>query len=239
MSLGYRGREVLHDVDLKVRRGEFWFLLGPNGTGKTTLLRTILGVVPPLSGALELSPALGAGRRIGFVPQRCNLKPTLPMTVAEFVRLGLTGTRIFAAAARSNVAWALGEVGMSEKAGADYWSLSGGQRQRALVARGLVRRPDLLILDEPTNGLDLPAEESFLALVSKLNRDRGITVIIVTHTIGLAARFATHVALIQGRSVLSGRKEEVLVGRNLRQAYGVDVEVSYGGSSQATVRVGP
>ena len=237
VRLSYGDRQVLRDVDLTVRRGEFWFLLGPNGVGKTTLLRAVLGVLPPQGGRIELCQELRDGRRIGFVPQRCSLKPTLPMSVSDFVLLGLARTGISRGEAKANLAWALEEVGLGDKALADYWSLSGGQRQRALVARSLVRRPDLLILDEPTNGLDLPAEESFLLLLSDLNRGHGITVFVVTHTVGLAARFATHVAIISGGRLLAGRKETILVGENLREAYGVDVVVSYDDPHQPTVRI--
>lgn len=237
LRLGYPGRDVLRGVSLTVRRGEFWFVLGPNGTGKTTLLSAVLGVLKPLSGSIELSERLGDGRRIGFVPQRCNLKATLPMTVADFVRLGLTRTGISRREGRQNLAWALEEAGLAGKGRADYWSLSGGQRQRALVARGLVRRPDLLILDEPTNGLDLPAEESFLTLVARLNRERGITVILVTHAVGIAARFGSHAALIRGGTVLAGPLDAVLAGPILSEAYGVGMKVLRNGGSHPTVSV--
>jgi ABC-type Mn2+/Zn2+ transport system ATPase subunit len=226
LRLSYDGLPVLDEVHLTVRRGEFWFILGPNGTGKSTLLRAVLGVISPAGGHLELAPELASGRRIGFVPQRCDLKPTLPMSVSEFVLLGLAGTYARRSESRENLKWALEEVSLQDKEGESYWSLSGGQRQRALVARGLVRRPDLLILDEPTNGLDLPSEESFMALVEKLNRELGITVLLVTHAIALAARFATHVALFHGGRVLAGSKEEVLTSRNLSEAYKVSVPLS-------------
>jgi zinc transport system ATP-binding protein len=238
LELGYGGQTILTEIHWTLREGEFWFLIGPNGTGKTTLLRAVLGALRPRSGTMDLSPKLGGGRRIGFVPQRCELKPTLPMTVSDFVRLGLTGTGIPRREASENLRWALQEVGLEHRERADYWSLSGGQRQRALVARGLVRRPDLLILDEPTNGLDLPSEESFLALVEKLNREHGITVVLVTHAIGLAARFATHVALVREGRVLTGRTEDVLVASQLRSAYGVSVDVTHGKDGSVGVRVG-
>ena len=174
------------------------------------------------------------------MPQRCEVRSTLPLTVEDFVRLGLTRTGIRRADARRNVAWALGEVGLDGMSRADYWSLSGGQRQRGLVARGLVRRPDLLILDEPTNGLDLPAEDSFLALLSRLNREHGITVLIVTHAVALAARFATHVGLVHGGRVTSGPVGAMLTRSALREAYGVDVDLlPAGGSRPSPPPAGP
>lgn len=238
LKLGYGGRAVLRDVEWTVRRGERWFLLGPNGTGKTTLLKAILGVRKPLGGRLVLAPDLSSGRRIGFVPQRCDFKATLPLTVADYVRLGLTRTGIRRGRARENLRRALDEVGLLAMGETDYWSLSGGQRQRALVARALVREPDLLILDEPTNGLDLPAEESFLELVARLNRERGITVLLVTHTVGLAPRYASHVALIRQGVVLTGSTESVLTGANLQAAYGVEVSISFDGAHRPAVRIG-
>jgi ABC-type Mn2+/Zn2+ transport system ATPase subunit len=238
LSLAYGSLDVVVDVDWIVRCGEFWFLLGPNGTGKSTLLKSIFGVVRPRKGTLTLAPELAGGRRIGFVPQRCNLRSTLPLTVAEFVRMGLTRTGIRGREARENLAMAIDDVGLESASERNYGSLSGGQRQRALVARALVRRPDLLILDEPTNGLDLPAEESFLALVARLNRERGLTLILVTHAIALAARYASHVALITSRRVIAGTRAEVLTGERLRAAYGVAVDITYDAAQHPAVRVG-
>lgn len=223
LAAAYAREVVFRDASFDVRSGEFWFLVGPNGSGKTTFLKCVLGVFRPRAGTVRVRGDIRAEMKIGFVPQRCALKATLPMTVADFVRLGLVGTEIRGRRARANVAWALGEVGLLDKGSSDYWSLSGGQRQRALVARGLVRRPELLLLDEPTSGLDLPAESSFLGLVSRLHGGRGLTVIFVTHAVGLAARYGTHVAVFGGGKVRAGPRDEVLTAANLEEAYGVPV----------------
>lgn len=223
LAAGYGREVVFRDAAFDVRSGEFWFLVGPNGSGKTTFLKCVLGTLAPRSGSVRVREDIRSGMKIGFVPQRCALKPTLPLTVADFVRLGLVGTGIRGRRARENVAWALGEVGLLEKKSSDYWSLSGGQRQRALVARGLVRRPELLVLDEPTSGLDLPAESAFLGLVSRLHDERGLTVIFVTHAVGLAARYGTHVAVFGGGAVRAGPRAEVLTAANLEEAYGVPI----------------
>lgn len=225
LRLGYGKGEVLADVDLLLLRGQFWFFVGPNGEGKTTLVKAILGILPPLAGRLELSPALTDGWAIGFVPQRCDLKRTLPMTARDFVLMGLVRKDISRRLAAEDLEWALGTVGLGGMASRDYWSLSGGQKQRALVARGLVRRPRLLLLDEPTNGLDLAAEDALLQLIARLNREEGITVVLVTHTIAIAARYASHVALFHDHRVTAGPREEVLTSHNLKRAYGVDVEI--------------
>jgi ABC-type Mn2+/Zn2+ transport system ATPase subunit len=233
VTLDYGRAAVLEDLHLEVRRGEFWFLVGPNGSGKSTLLRSVLGVLQPRAGVLELAPELRSRQRIGFVPQRCDLRRTLPMMVREFVLLGLEGTGTRGAPARSAVRDALEKVDLLPLSEHDYWSLSGGQRQRALIARGLARKPELLILDEPTNGLDLAAEQLLLQLLVSLNRDAGVTVLFVTHVLALAARFATHAALFHDRRIVAGRRDAVLARENLRRAYGIELETAAASSQGA------
>lgn len=224
LTLAYGRRTVLEDVTLEVRRGEFWFFVGPNGSGKTTLLKAILGVLEPRAGELSLDPILAPRDRIGFVPQRCDLNPSLPTTVREFVLLGLVGLRVHRSDERERLAWALAKVGLA-MASRNYWALSGGQRQRALVARTLVRRPSLLILDEATTGLDVATTEEFLQTVTELNQADGLTILFVTHDLTLATRHATHVALFAGGRVTAGLGRDVLSRENLQRAYGVPVEV--------------
>jgi ABC-type Mn2+/Zn2+ transport system ATPase subunit len=165
--------------------------------------------------------------RIGFVPQRCDLNPTLPTTVREFVLLGLVGLRVHRRDERERLAWALAKVGLAAMARRNYWALSGGQRQRALVARTLIRRPSLLILDEATTGLDVPTTEEFLHTIAELNRADGLTILFVTHDLTLATRRATHVALFAGGRVTAGPGRDVLNPENLQRAYGVPVEVGW------------
>ena len=194
LHLAYGARDVLRDATLEVRRGEFWFLLGGNGSGKTTFLRGLLGIVAARSGSLALDPALRGRAGIGFVPQHCDINPSLPTTVREFVSLGLVGLRVPRAERPERVARAITRVGLGSLARRDYWSLSGGQRQRALVARGLVREPLLLILDEPMNHLDPDAEESLLADLVTLNERDRLALMLVTHDVAMAERHATHLA---------------------------------------------
>ena len=221
LVLGYGSRVVLRDVALTVHAGEFWFLLGPNGEGKTTLVRAILGVLPPLAGALVLHPGLGDRAHVGFVPQRCDLNPALPTTVREFVLLGAVGVPRAGEAER--VAWALERVGLDDKARRDFHALSGGERQRALVARALVRKPRFLVLDEPTNHLDPGAEIALLDLLEALHRDDGLTIMVVTHDLTMAAAHATHLALVQGGRVESGPRERLWRAATLAHVFGVTV----------------
>ena len=226
VALAYGQRTVLEDVALEVRRGECWFLVGPNGSGKTTLLRAILGILPPRAGTLWLHPDLAHREQIGFVPQRCDLNPTLPTTVREFVLLGLVGLRVTRQEERARLDWALTKVGLAGLENQNYWSLSGGQRQRALVARTLVRRPSFLILDEATSGLDFVTAGAFLHTVSDLNRLDGLTILFVTHDLAIAARHATHAALFSGGRVHAGPGHEVLSAHNIERAYGTSIELT-------------
>jgi zinc transport system ATP-binding protein len=220
----YGGRSVLRGVDLAVHPGEFWFLLGPNGSGKTTLLRAILGLLEPSAGSLERDPEAASADRIGFVPQILALNPSLPTTVREFVSLGFVGTGVDASERRERFAWAIERAGLTGLERADYWSLSGGQRQRALVARALVRRPRLLILDEPTEGLDIRSEESFLLTLDALHRDEGVTLICVTHKLEIAARHATHVALFDDGRLISGLRADMMRGPDMERVFGIRLE---------------
>lgn len=239
LSLGYGQRTVLREVNLVIHAGEFWFFLGPNGEGKTTLIRAILGMLPVASGRLWLDPEMGRRERMGFVPQRCDINPTLPTTVREFVLLGLVGLRTTPHERNDRLDWALDKVGLGGLQDKDYWALSGGQRQRALVARALVRRPSVLILDEPTNGLDLATEDTLLRFLAALNREAHLTILFVTHAMAIAARYATHLAFFQGGKVVSGTRQGLLNPQTLAQVYGVGVEISSNPSGAVAIRVGP
>jgi zinc transport system ATP-binding protein len=217
--LGYRRQAVLSGVELCVRPGEFWFFLGRNGSGKTTLLRGILGLLAPLAGQLERHPALCARERLGYVPQRSQQNPSLPTTVHEFVTLGFVGIHLDRRRRAEQLAWALERTHLAELVHQDYWALSGGQRQRALVARALVRRPSLLVLDEPTEGFDVPTEESLLRTLADLRAEDGLTILFVTHKLSVAERFATHVALFAEGRVAAGPRDAVL-GDAARRVFG-------------------
>jgi ABC-type Mn2+/Zn2+ transport system ATPase subunit len=243
LCLAYGDHTVLADVSFEVHPGEFWVLLGQNGGGKTTLLRAILGLLPPRSGSprsgsLWLHPELASRARTGFVPQRCDLTPTLPTTVREFVLLGLVGLRVHRREEQERLTWALEKMGLAGMAARSYWALSGGQRQRALVARALVRRPTFLVLDEPTNNLDAPTEDALLQLLGALNREEHQTIMLVTHNLSLAQRYATHVAFIHGGQMLSGPREQVLTGNAIEGISGTIGENSHQVLTTSTMSMG-
>jgi ABC-type Mn2+/Zn2+ transport system ATPase subunit len=221
LALGYRGRAVIEGVEWTVMPGETWFLLGPNGSGKTTLLRGVLGLLAPLAGTLRRDEAIAAREVTGFVPQHSRINPTLPTTVREFVALGAVGLRT---RDPGSLAWALERAALTGFERRDLRALSGGQRQRALVARALVRRPRLLVLDEPTEGLDVASEEAFLAAIAELQQSEQMTLLFVTHKLRIAAKRATHVALFERGRVRTGPRERVLVPADLEAAFGVPIE---------------
>jgi manganese/iron transport system ATP-binding protein len=200
-------------VDLELDRGEFVALLGPNGAGKTTLLRGIVRLIPVLSGTIDY----GFDRAIspfGYVPQRETLDPTFPLTVLEVVLMGtyarLPPLRWAGRAQRRRAALCLEHVGLRALAEQRFASLSGGQTQRALIARALAADPRVLLLDEPTAGVDAEATGAIMDIVHRLNRDEGLTVLLVTHQVRLLHGFASAVFWVQDGRVTRERADEAL-----------------------------
>jgi ABC-type Mn2+/Zn2+ transport system ATPase subunit len=184
VTLGYDGRPILQGVTLTIERGEFLALLGPNGAGKTTLLRGMLGLIPVVAGTI----AYGFDRAAnppGYVPQRERLDPIFPLTAFEVVLMGtyarLALLRPVGRRERARATDCLAQVGLAAQARQPFWALSGGQKQRVLIARALAADPEILLLDEPTAGVDVAAEEVILDLIAQLNRQRGLTVGLVCH----------------------------------------------------------
>ena len=187
VSLGYERSPVLEHVSLAIERGEFLALLGPNGAGKTTLLRGILALIPVLAGRIDY----GFDRRSsppGYVPQRDVLDPIFPLSVFEVVLMGayarLSPLQPVGRARRRLAAECLDRVGLADLARRPFWMLSGGQKQRVLIARALAVQPEIMLLDEPTAGVDAEAEQAITDLLARLNREQGLTVVLVTHHVG-------------------------------------------------------
>lgn len=184
VSLGYNGSAVVTNVSFTIERGEFLALLGPNGAGKTTLLRSILGLIPVLAGRIEY----GFDRLAhppGYVPQRDNLDPIFPLTAFEVVLMGtyakLGPLSRAGARQRRLAAHCLDQVGLADLAQRPFWAMSGGQKQLALIARALAVESDVMLLDEPTAGIDHDAEVAITDLITRLNREHGLTVVLVSH----------------------------------------------------------
>jgi zinc transport system ATP-binding protein len=224
---------VLDRIDLTVGPGDFLGIIGPNGSGKTTLLRIMLGLLAPERGTVRLfghaPSAFRQWGRLGYVPQKATLDPGLPATVHEVVATGLVpALGLFGrmrAAERARIVEVLGQVGMAAHAGARIGALSTGQQQRVLIARALVSNPELLILDEPTGGVDPETQTSFYALLQHLNREREVTLVLVSHDIGVVAKEVTKLACLNRRLIFHGPPGDFLSDAALTALYGPSVRV--------------
>ena len=215
-AVGYDGREILHDVSLTVPAGETVAILGANGSGKSTLIRTILGLVPLGHGEIALfgtpQPRFRDWARVGYVPQRLGAGSGVPATVGEVVASGRLARRgIFrlpGAADRAAVRDALADVGLLDRIDHPVATLSGGQQQRTLIARALAGRPDLLVLDEPTAGVDAASQAAFAAALGRFGANGG-TILLVAHELGpLRPLIDRAVVVHEGRIAYEGAPPE-------------------------------
>lgn len=207
-SFGYRGKAVLSDVSLSIGRGDFVGIVGPNGSGKSTLLKGMTELLPALSGSVRREV-----ERLGYVPQRGALDPVYPLSVEEVVHMGayarLRGLRGLSKDERRFADECLARVELSARRKELYSELSGGQRQRVLIARALMMRPELLLLDEATTGVDRPTQEVILDVLSELNRSQGVAILFVTHDLGsLLSRVHDLIWILEG-SVHRGAPEDL------------------------------
>ncbi len=231
LYVAYQDILALEDVNFSVKQGEFWGILGPNGSGKTTLLRAMLGLVMPISGSITVfgvAPQnLGSLRtKIGYVPQSSNIDFHFPIKVKDLVMLGRSYKMGMGARPGKTdwqaVARALELVEMSHLSDRQIGRLSGGQRQKALIARALALEPELLLLDEPTAALDVASSEGFFAWLHNMHRRMQITLILVTHDVGVVSQYVSVVACLNRRLVAHGRPLEVLSKETLEDMYGCD-----------------
>ncbi len=206
------GLQALRDVDFRIARGEIVTVVGPNGSGKTTLLRALVGAQAPSAGSVRRM----AGLRIGYVPQRLALERAMPLTVEGFLRLG-GGDRAARAAA-------LAATGVAEAADRQLSALSGGQLQRALLARAIMRRPDLLALDEPTQGLDQPGVAAFYRLIERLRTELGCAVLLVSHDLHVVMRASDRVVCVNGHVCCEGAPTQVSAAPAYRALFGLGTE---------------
>jgi len=235
-SLG--GREVWSGVDLVVAPGEFVAVLGPNGSGKSTLLKAILGLVKTAPGAVKVlgRPAGAANRMIGYLPQRHGFDGSVPIRGVDLVRLGLDGAswglpapigfrRASRRRASARVREVIELVGASAYADRTFGELSGGEQQRLLIAQALVRRPRILMLDEPLDSLDLSNQAAVTALVGRICRAENVAVLLVAHDVNPLLAYLDQVIYLAGARALQGSVEDVVNGSTLSALYGVPIEV--------------
>ena len=213
VSIGYDGRPVLAHVSLEVARGEFVALLGPNGAGKTTLFRGVLGLIPLLGGRVTWGFDRAASPP-GYVPQRETLDPIFPLTTFEVVLMGtyarVPPLRRIGRDARRRATERLADVGLAGHADRPFWALSGGQKQRALIARALAAEPEVLLLDEPTAGVDPEAERAIMDLIARLNGERGLTVVLVSHHLRMVRGLAHAVVWVEDGLVRKGSTDAMV-----------------------------
>jgi zinc transport system ATP-binding protein len=229
----YNSEPVVRDINFAITPGEFAAILGPNGSGKTTLMKLALGLLKPTSGRVLLfgEPAdkFTDWHRVGYVPQRTHATESrFPASVREIVNFGsYTGFNpltIFKRKDSNRVDEAMEMAGITHLANRRVSDLSVGQQQRMLIARSLVRRPDLLVMDEPVAGVDAAGEEQFHTMVRRLNRELGITIVMVSHDIGAVMREATTIACINRDIVFHGPVHQ-LDAQALSGLYGFPVDV--------------
>ena len=224
-TLGYGRKVVLRDLSFAINEGDFLGLVGPNGSGKTTVLRALLGTHAPLSGTVVRAPGL----RFGYVPQRDQVDYDFPLTAVDVVlmgrydRIGL-GRRP-TPDDRARAMQALEQVGIPELAGQHLKNLSGGQRQRTLIARALVGEPNVLVLDEPTSGMDLVSTTQILGLIRDLHERSGLTVLMVSHALNEVANYVERIALVVNNGFRIGTAAEIMTETVLSGIYGIPVEV--------------
>jgi zinc transport system ATP-binding protein len=194
---------VLRDVDLEVQRGEFVAIAGPNGGGKTTLVRLVVGLEQPTAGRVELMV-----RKVGYLPQRTQAGIDAPVTVRELVTTGRASrTRLLGPLTgidRVSVQEAIDRVGLSPHADRRLRTLSGGQQQRAFIAKALAADPELLVLDEPTTGVDVEAQDAIASLLQRLRSELEMTILYVSHEFGAVERFVERIVLVRGGIVFDG-----------------------------------
>jgi zinc/manganese transport system ATP-binding protein len=229
------GRPIFRGVTLRVEPGEYVAVLGPNGVGKSTLIQAILGLLPLTAGSIEVfgRPPTQAASSLGYLPQRRSFDSSLRLRARDLVRLGLDGNRWgvplpFAPGGR-DIAKRLDEVlevvGAAAYAGRPVGELSGGELQRILIARALVRRPRMLLMDEPLESLDLGNQQAISALARDICRTEAVTVIMVAHDVNPILGDLDRVIYMAGGSAVIGRPEEVITSERLSALYNAHIEV--------------
>lgn len=229
ISVHYGQNEVLTDVSFVVEKGDFVGLAGPNGAGKTSLVKAILGLIPLSQGSVKLLgqplEAFDAWEKFGYLPQKATVtNPLFPATVQEIVTLGLLSNRHWPKRiAKSDVEQTgtmLAELGISELKDRMFFELSGGQQQKVLLARALVSKPDILIFDEPSTALDPESREAFFKLLEKLNVEKGITVIFITHDTGYIGHYANKLMYIDRTLVYYGAFSDFCKDEKMNRYFG-------------------
>ena len=221
LAVGYDREAVLPDVELKLRRGSFTGLLGANGSGKTTLIKTILGIIPPLGGRMEFASVNGRPQVLGYTPQRDSLDPIYLFSSFEVVLMGTCGRvgpgRRVSHAEKDWAHQCLRETGADHLSRRLFSKLSGGQKQRVLIARALATKPDLLLLDEPTSGIDAAARQAVMEVLRRIHQQQQLTILMASHDLPIVRSYAQHVIWLHQGRVLQGPVGELLTAEKIEE----------------------
>ena len=225
LSLAISHQAILKNITFQIFKGDYVAIIGPNGGGKTTLIRVLLSLEKPTSGEIKLYnkklSTFKEWNKIGFVPQRTSLIDTsFPASVEEIVSLGCLGKKD-----KDAIEEAMSKMDITHLRDKMIGKLSGGQRQRAMIARALASKPEILILDEPNTGVDRESQQRFYALLRELNQKDGITIVFITHDVGVIADDVTRVFTINQRATICNNPKELLSCDDMSQLYGIEAHL--------------
>lgn len=218
--LGYRGKPILQDITCSIHQGDSVGIAGPNGCGKTTLLRAVLGDVKPSNGSVTVDRT----HRFAYVPQAENLNLFLPLTVRETVLLPAKSKSSFGIASTEDERLAedaIQKTGISDIQNLLLREVSGGQRQKTILAQAISQNPSVLLMDEPTRGLDVVAERDLLVLIRELKAERNLTLLFVTHTLQIVLNFMDKILLFDNGRMIETSPDELIKTKKLEEIYGV------------------
>lgn len=235
LTAAYNGKVVLDGISMEIREGEFIGVIGPNGSGKTTLIKTILGLIKPIKGSVNIFNCSCESLRcyhlakIGYLPQKESIDPNFPITCLEAVLMGrYSGLGLFKRPTKKDweiVESLLEDVGMYGYRDRPLGQLSGGEHQRVMIARALAGEPEVLLLDEPTTGIDTATQHSILNLIRGLHKNLHLTILLITHDINMISPFVDRLALLKTKLVAMGPPSSVLTREILSLVYGKEVIV--------------
>lgn len=222
INMVFDGLVVLEDINISINKGDYVGLIGPNGSGKSTLIKIILGLLKPTSGSVKLFNCelnkFSDWQKVSYVPQKKGSDLTeFPFTALEVITME--------GVSKSVAIESLKKVGLADKANVAISKLSGGQQQRVFIARALVSNPELLILDEPTSGVDQDSQSDFYKLLSNLNKENKITLILVSHDIDVVAHEVTHLLCINKKLICHGKPHELLNEEFVKKVYGDELKM--------------
>jgi zinc transport system ATP-binding protein len=234
LSFIVKGQRILSNISLEIFRSEYVAIIGPNGGGKTTLVRMLLGLEKPTSGEIKIYGKklsdFKEWHKIGYVPQRAShVDSSFPATVLDIVKMGRTSqSGIFSSFNETDkklVYDAMAKMDILDLQDKMIGTLSGGQRQRAMIARALASKPEILILDEPNTGVDVASQKNFYALLRKLNQEDKITIVFITHDIGVIADDIARLFTINEKAVICNDPKHLLSCQEMSELYGIDAHL--------------